>query len=117
MAHLWIRYLGFITGMIMAVLGSVFILGKLRDSEASKLGAETSALKVSLTSASPGALLAVLGSAMMVTTIIAQQETNVRDLSLYRPFAAEYKLVSEDNKSLPKVFEENYKTPAPVTEK
>lgn len=87
MAHLWIRYLGFITGMIMAVMGAVFILGKLRESSASTLGTEVGSLTISLTSTSPGIVLAVLGAVLMNTTILAQQETSVKDLPLYQPFS------------------------------
>ena len=31
MARIWTRYMGFVTGMILALLGAVFILGKLND--------------------------------------------------------------------------------------
>ena len=87
MAHLWIRYLGFITGMIMAVLGAVFILGKLRESSAPRLGAD-SGLKLSLSSASPGVVVALLGCILMVTTVLTQQQTQVQKVPLYRPFGA-----------------------------
>lgn len=85
-AHIWIRYLGFVTGMIMAIIGSVFILGKLRDPESSQLSAESKGAKVSLTSASPGLVLATLGVALIVVTVLAQQETKVTDEPLYAPF-------------------------------
>ena len=87
MAHIWIRYLGFVTGMVMAMIGSVFILGKLSDPGESKLGAESQALKVSLTSASPGLVLATLGVALIIVTVLAQQETRITDRALYAPFA------------------------------
>ncbi len=87
MGHLWIRYLGFITGMIMAVIGSTFILARVRAPGQSQLGAEGGGVKLTLASASPGLILAALGSVMMVVTVLAQQTTNVSDSALYRPFA------------------------------
>lgn len=87
MAHIWIRYMGFVTGMIMAVIGAVFILGKLRDQQSTQLGAEAKDIKLSLTSASPGLVLATLGATLMIVTVLAQQTTEVNDGSIYRPFA------------------------------
>lgn len=87
MAHIWIRYLGFVTGMAIAIIGSVFILGKLREPSTSLVGAEAQGIKLSLTSASPGLVLATLGTALMIVTVLARQEMQVRDTSLYSPFA------------------------------
>lgn len=110
MAHLWIRYLGFMTGMIMAVLGSVFILGKLSETTPSRLQADTRALKVSLTSASPGVVLAVLGCILMITTVVAQQETRVVDQPLYRPFAPDVRTATPPEQ-LPEFFKNRTSTP------
>lgn len=82
MSRVWTRYLGFVTGMILALVGSSFILGKLRE-PASELEAKSSVAAVSLRSASPGILLAGLGVVLMVTTIIVHHEITVRDVPLY----------------------------------
>lgn len=84
MAQLWIRYLGFVTGMIMAFIGAVFILGKLREPP-SEVKAESAAVRVSIATASPGILLAVVGSALMLATILTKQESEVRDAAIYLP--------------------------------
>lgn len=84
MAQLWIRYLGFVTGMIMAVIGAVFILGKLREAP-SEMTAESAALRISIATASPGILLAVVGSALMLATIVTKQESWVMDAAIYMP--------------------------------
>jgi len=57
MSRVWTRYLGFVTGMILAFVGAAFILGKLREPE-TKLDSE-GIWKFSLTTASPGLILAV----------------------------------------------------------
>ena len=82
LARVWIIYLGFVTGMILALVGAAFILGKLRDS-GSQFDAETSVWKFSVTTASPGLILAILGTVLMVTTIVARSDIKVTDSALY----------------------------------
>lgn len=82
MARVWIMYLGFITGMILAIVGATFILGKLRESS-STLGADSVAGTFSLQTASPGLILSLLGTILMITTMVARPEINVIDVPLY----------------------------------
>lgn len=82
MSRIWKNYLGFVTGMILALVGAVFILGKLRE-PTSKLDAESSIWKFSLTTASPGLLLALLGTILMITTIVSHKRIEVQDRSTY----------------------------------
>ena len=77
-----IIFLGFLTGMALALVGAAFILGKMREA-ASNLEAQGSAWKLALTSTSPGLVLAVLGTALMMATIWARVEVNVTDAALY----------------------------------
>ena len=56
MASVWSRYLGFITGMILALVGAAFTLGQLRD-KGTKIEAGASSAKATLTSASPGIVM------------------------------------------------------------
>ena len=91
MSRIWTGYLGFVTGMILALVGATFILGKLRESE-SKVDAASAAWKVSLTTASPGLVLAVLGTILMITTIMGRYEIQVNDGQLY---TAEWNRVNE----------------------
>jgi hypothetical protein len=63
-SRIWTRYLGFVTGTILAMVGAAFILGKLQEAS-SNLGAEGGLWKVSLTTASPGLVLAALGTILM----------------------------------------------------
>lgn len=82
MSRIWTGYLGFVTGMILALVGATFILGKLRESK-SRVDAGSEGWKFSMTSASPGLILAVLGTILMITTILGRYEIKVNDGQLY----------------------------------
>jgi len=82
MSRLWTLYLGFVTGMILALVGAAFILGKLQE-PASELSAESPAAKLTLKSASPGIVLAALGTTLMLATIFTNHRIDVTDAPLY----------------------------------
>jgi hypothetical protein len=87
MSGIWLRYLGFITGMILALIGAAFILGKLRVSE-QELEGKSSGFSISLRTTSPGIFLAVLGAILMFTTLIDRDAYNVKDANVYLSIAA-----------------------------
>lgn len=88
MTRVWRQYLGFITGMILALVGAVFILGKLREPD-SRLEAEAGQMKYALQSASPGIWLATLGVVLMLATILTHHNVLTEDRPLYvRPVDA-----------------------------
>jgi hypothetical protein len=80
--RVYIIFLGFTTGLVMAMVGAAFILSKLRErpSEASVSG---SGLSAALTSSSPGLMLAFFGTLLMVVTIVAKVDIHVTDEPLY----------------------------------
>jgi hypothetical protein len=82
MSSIWIRYLAFVTGMILALIGAIFILGKLEESQ-SVIGGSLPSAEFTVRSSSPGIILAVLGSSLMLATIIMQHSFNVSDASVY----------------------------------
>jgi hypothetical protein len=82
MARLWTSYIGFVTGMILAIVGAVFILGKLSETS-SELIARISGNDFSLKSASPGLILAVLGSCLMITTLVVNHKIETRQTAIY----------------------------------
>ena len=82
MSGLWLRYLGFMTGMILALVGASFVLGKLRE-PAQKLEGKFSWIDLSLRTTSPGVILAVLGVILMFATIIDKDIYNVKDANVY----------------------------------
>lgn len=82
MSRVWTSYLGFVTGMVLAIVGAVFILGKLRE-ESSTVGTESALWKITVTSTSPGLVLAILGTALMLSTILTHHAINVVDKPTY----------------------------------
>jgi cytochrome bd-type quinol oxidase subunit 2 len=79
----WIKYLGFITGMILCVVGAIFILGKLTDQKTTQASGEGNQFKFSFASNSPGIILSFLGTILIMTTILTNQEIEKRDSFVY----------------------------------
>jgi hypothetical protein len=82
MSRIWTSYLGFVTGMILSLVGASFVLGKLRE-PASELTVKTTPSDVSFRSASPGLILAVLGTILMLTTIVTNHRIDVTHRAVY----------------------------------
>ena len=99
LARVWTRYMGFVTGMILALVGAAFILGKLREPP-TNLSADTKVIKASVYSSSPGIILAVLGTILMVLTLAIPFEIKTRDIPTYTrsmlPEPKEWKDASSD---------------------
>jgi hypothetical protein len=82
MARLWTRYLGFLTGTILAFVGAAFILGKMRE-ERADLAAEGGFGKLTLSTHSPGLLMVSMGIILMLTTILNHPRIDVADAPVY----------------------------------
>ena len=81
MARIWVRYLGFITGMMLTIIGAIFILGRLREPKTEiELGGKIS---TSIATQSPGIVLVVMGSTIMLTTILTHNVISVNDAPIY----------------------------------
>lgn len=74
----YIVFIGFTTGMILALVGATFILGKLRESS-STVGLGNEFMRTSVISASPGLILVAMGTTLMLTTILTRSEVSVTD--------------------------------------
>ncbi|MEH6651425.1 MAG: hypothetical protein V7707_15470 [Motiliproteus sp.] len=90
MARIWIRYLGFVTGMMLALIGAVFILGKLREPTTTlTLSGESpdpnlpGNFKAQLLTQSPGIVLVTLGTVLMLLTILIHHPIQVNDAPVY----------------------------------
>jgi hypothetical protein len=83
MSRVLTKYLGFFTGMIMAIVGAAFIIAKLSEKKTTMDGSVTDQLKFNIGSSSPGILFGFLGTVLMITTIVSQTEINVKDQPLY----------------------------------
>lgn len=78
MARVWKGYMGFVTGMILAMVGALFILGKMQEA-VSVSAASGPAGTLSIKSTSPGLILGVLGVVLMVTAIIVNHRIDFTD--------------------------------------
>ncbi len=80
-------YLGFLTGMILALVGSAFVLGKLREN-ITEISAQFGPEQAkgpggSIKSASPGLILVVCGCVLMMGTLYTHQSVDVREGLVY----------------------------------
>ena len=82
MSRIWGKNLAFMTGMIMAFLGAIFILGKLSESPTAVKGGASN-WNVSITSASPGILLAFFGTVLVALSIVIHENIDVKDGTAY----------------------------------
>jgi hypothetical protein len=81
MVNVWTQYLGFLTGMILAFIGSIFILGKIKEDVSTIDMKEV--VKFTVTSSSPGIILAFFGTLLMILTINVKHELNIKDSAIY----------------------------------
>jgi hypothetical protein len=89
MARIWTSYIGFVTGMILALVGATFVLGKLKESQ-SEVGAKGNLGEISVKSASPGLVLTVLGTALMLATIFTHHEIRTDHQAVYMHGLSQY---------------------------
>ena len=83
MSRIYIKYLGFFTGMILAIVGSIFIISRLREDVSELEGSIQEKNRFKLVSSSPGIIFGVLGTTLMMATILKHSEINVKDMPLY----------------------------------
>ncbi|TAJ73194.1 MAG: hypothetical protein EPO51_06040 [Phenylobacterium sp.] len=82
MFSVWSRYLGFVTGMILAFVGSAFILGKMTEPSTTVSG-EGAGMKAALSSTSPGLVMSFLGVVLMVASIVTLHSLSTKDGPTY----------------------------------
>jgi len=82
MSRIWTRQLAFITGMVLAFIGAVFIIGKLSESNAN-VDVGTSEWKAGISSTSPGLILAFFGTILMGIALVVQPRIEVQDRPVY----------------------------------
>lgn len=99
MSQVWVRYLGFVTGMILALLGATFILGKMREPPVQVGGKIGALLQLTFAGTSPGIFLALVGVALMVATVVTKRELSVRDVPVYVNTGALQALAPESSSS------------------
>jgi hypothetical protein len=76
------QFLGFFTGIIMVIVGSVFILLKLREQVNLDVSQELS-LKGSLSTSSPGVAFGIVGAVLISIASLTKDTITIRDSGLY----------------------------------
>lgn len=84
----WTRHMGFVTGMMMAFVGAIFIMSKLSE-QSTSLSGEAPGMKASLATSSPGIILSVLGTLLMSLTLNANFSFTTTDVPVYLPPGAQ----------------------------
>jgi len=79
----WTRYMGFLTGMVLALTGCVFVLGKLHE-EVSVSG-KAHGIEANLTTASPGIALAFAGTVLVGISLWVPVTIESNDVPVYLP--------------------------------
>lgn len=82
LGRLWTRFMAFITGTILALVGAAFILGKLRE-PVSEISGSGGGAQASIKSASPGIVLATLGTILMLAALFAYFDVRTTDTPNY----------------------------------
>jgi hypothetical protein len=87
LSKLWTRSMGFVTGMLIALLGAAFVLGELRIDPAEVSGG-TESVKLAISSSSPGLILCALGIALIALSLSIEYRVDAKDVPVYyRPGA------------------------------
>lgn len=83
MSTIYTKYLGFFTGMILTIVGAVFIISKLQEQVSNVEGNLAEQVRFKLLSSSPGIIFGVLGTLLMTITIVNKGEVKVDDAPLF----------------------------------
>jgi len=82
MARVWTSYMGFVTGMVLAIIGAVFILGRVQGTHTS-LEAKVAEASAALKTSAPGIVLAAMGVLLMIATLFVRYNISVSDAAIY----------------------------------
>lgn len=85
MSRIWSRQLAFITGMVLSFVGAIFILGKLSEGS-SNISGGYAEWKVAITSASPGIILSLFGTVLLISSLFVKASLDVSDGPAYLNF-------------------------------
>ncbi len=81
-SRIWTRYYACVAGFLLIAVGAVFIIMKVRESP-HELGAGAKGVSVTFKSASPGLAMTVLGTLILIASILAPGEVTTTDSAAY----------------------------------
>jgi hypothetical protein len=82
-SRVWSGYMGFLTGMVLALCGCVFILGKLREDV--NISGKGSDFQAQLVTSSPGMVLALAGAGLIAMSLNMSVKAESADRPVYLP--------------------------------
>lgn len=80
--RIWSKYISTICGLIMICIGSIFIVAKLNE-EVSGISGEAQSIRLSLKTSSPGVILCLLGTILIVVSLVSTPAITVQDANVY----------------------------------
>lgn len=83
MSRIYIKYLGFFIGLILAIVGAVFIIAKIKEDATTIEGTAQEKIKFRIVSSSPGVIFGFLGTILMSITILKHNDILIKDSPLY----------------------------------
>jgi hypothetical protein len=84
MGRVYLIFIGFGTGVVMGLIGAAFILGKLQE-PVSRVDSGAGVWRFAMQSSSPGLILAVLGTILMLATIWSRSAIEIQERPVYVP--------------------------------
>lgn len=82
LARVWTRHLGFLTGMLLAIVGAAFILGRFREDQ-TRIEGEGGGARAAIATSSPGLALSTLGTVLMAITLVVPFGVKTYDEATY----------------------------------
>jgi hypothetical protein len=82
MSRIWTKQLAFMTGMVLAFLGTMLILGKMSESS-SRITGGASQWHVGVASSSPGIILSFFGTVLLVTSLLNEIKVTINDQPMF----------------------------------
>ncbi|AMM52434.1 hypothetical protein TH61_16280 [Rufibacter sp. DG15C] len=83
MLTLWIKYLSFLTGIILTMVGSIFILGRINDLNTTVNYDTPNFGKIAFQSSSPGIILSLIGMVLILASFQSKSIGEIQDTAIY----------------------------------
>ena len=85
LTRLYVLNAAFVTGLVLCLTGAAFVLGKLQEEE-SRFEGEANGARWVVQSSSPGLIMVLLGTILIIASIFARADTQNQDAAVYLPF-------------------------------
>lgn len=84
LSRVWLRLMSMSAGVVLCTAGSLFIVGRLRETNSTASAeSEAAGLKMSFASSSPGIVFALLGSILILVPLLSNPPVELKDSRSY----------------------------------